>query len=347
MSGRFSTRRTFAIIFFITMDFLLRLFAPYSAQAGVASSAVDFERQVVSVWGIGGQPWEESSSYEEERARAWMDALHHAYEETLGIPLSEGLDVRNALHQYPTLRPHMSRILLAAPRTFFEEDESKLIRCRVELPFTGPAGLRSALFLAALHPHGSEPRVFVGTDSAIATESRLIDPADTLGVTVSHTITGSASPVLRVVIDLRETFFEPSLFPRFFDDEGRLIYQEGRISSSERFSRPVVRFSQDIADAVKGLKDDQLLYASGRTPLLSRRDVVIRTPDDDFIRRFCRRLDTEPFWKGEILIIHGNRVIPPGAIVKSSARDGSKKSDGASTSGEPTKPAATGRTRRK
>ncbi|MFZ2955639.1 MAG: hypothetical protein WA705_01905 [Candidatus Ozemobacteraceae bacterium] len=344
-----------------------------SATTSGTAPIIDFGKQLVLVWGVGGQPWEEQVSYEEERSRAWMDALHHAYEETLRVPLMEGIDVRNVLRQYPTLRPRMGRILLAAPRTFFEEDASKLIRCRVELPFTGIAGLRSALFLAALHPQGSEPRAFIGTDSAIATDARLVDALKPPVETSSHGFSRTASPgkakrfeqtagfeqadaeglpgsstmILRVVVDLRETFFEPSLFPRFFDEEGRLIYQEGRIPSSERFSRPVVRFSQEIADATAGLMEEQIMFAAGRLPILAKRDIVIRNPDDEFLRRFCRRLDTEPFWKGEILVIHGNRVMPPGAMLKITKDSGKKGETGAvATPGaEGAKPAPRVRTR--
>ncbi|MBR4329934.1 MAG: hypothetical protein IKP71_08765, partial [Candidatus Riflebacteria bacterium] len=43
-----------------------------------------FLNQKLEVFGLGGTPWEEGS-YETERGRAWMDAMHHAYEQILSL----------------------------------------------------------------------------------------------------------------------------------------------------------------------------------------------------------------------------------------------------------------------
>jgi len=312
----------------------------------VATPPIDFNRQLVTAWGLAGQPWEAASSYEEEKSRAWMDALHHAYESLLSTPFMEGLEIRQVLRQYPTLRSGLGRVLLSTTPRFFEEDVSKLIRCRVEIPFTGPDGLRAALFLAALRPITLEPRAFVATEPVEASlTARLnLGPVSSRGLLASGSEREMAAvgPVVRVVIDLRATFFQPSLFPRFYDDEGHFLYQEGRIPGPERFSRPVVRFSEEIADAENDLKAEQVTYLSGRLPLTSMRDVVLRHPDQEFFRRFCRRLELDPLWKGEILVIHGRRIMPSGVLAKSSGRETAKSP----TNAEPRKNARPPRRRK-
>lgn len=301
----------------------------------VATPPIDFNRQLVTAWGLAGQPWESATSYEEEKSRAWMDSLHHAYEMLLSTAFMEGLEIRQVLRQYPTLRSGLGRVLLTATPRFFEEDVSKLIRCRVEIPFTGPNGLRSALFLAAMRPVALEPRAFIATDPVEASlTARLnLGPVSARGLlaTGSEADMTPVGPVVRIVIDLRATFFQPSLFPRFYDEEGHFLFQEGRIPGPERFSRPVVRFSEEIADAEAGLKSEQLTYLAGRLPLTAVRDVVLRHPDQEFFRRFCHRLELDPLWKGEILIIHGRRIMPAGALTKSSSREAAKPATGAET----------------
>ena len=299
----------------------------------VATPPIDFNRQLVTAWGLAGQPWETETSYEEEKSRAWMDALHHAYDSLLATPFMEGLEIRQVLRQYPTLRSKLGRVLLTAVPRFFEEDASKLVRCRIEVPFTGPDGLRSALFLAAVGPVGLEPRAFIATDSFEASLTARI----ALGAISARTRPASATaedlpsvgPILRLVVDLRATFFQPSLFPRFYDEEGHFLFQEGRIPGPERFSRPVVRFSEEIADAEADLEPQQVAYLAGRLPLTAHRDVVLRHPDHELFQRFCRRLELDPLSKGEILIIHGRRIMPAGALTKSSSRESGKPSTGA------------------
>jgi len=281
---------------------------PVAAEAAVASTSVDFGRQALTVWGLGGLPWEdEGFTYEEERNRAWMDALHHAYDELLELPFMEGLEVRQVLHQYPSLRGKLRQTLLAAPKTFFEADLSRLIRCKVSVPFTGPSGLRAALFLAALGPRGIEPRSFFP-----------------MNATPTKELLATGTTVTRAIIDLRETAFEPSLFPRFFDDEGKLLFQEARIPGPERFSRPVVRFTEEIAEVEKDRREDEIAYAAARLHPLATRDIVIRSPDDEWFRRLCRRLEADPRWAGEILVVHGRRVMPPGVYVKPAAKETDK-----------------------
>lgn len=330
--GLFHLRRSSLALLLCLLSWL----APAVLSAGeTATPPIDFNRQLVTAWGLAGQPWETGTSYEEEKSRAWMDALHHAYESLLSTPFMEGLEIRQILRQYPTLRSGLGRVLLTATPRFFEEDVSKLIRCRVEIPFVGPDGLRSALFLAALRPIALEPRVFIASDPAEAslTARLLLGPASSRGLLASASDADITpiGPVVRLVIDLRATFFQPSLFPRFYDEEGHFLFQEGRIPAPERFSRPVVRFTEEIAEAESGLTGEQVAYIAGRLPLTAVRDVVLRHPDQEFFRRFCRRLELDPLWKGEILIIHGRRIMPAGVLSKSSSRDGGKSPTGADT----------------
>lgn len=401
--------------------------------APAASSAVDFDRQLVSVWGLAGMPWETETSYEEEKARAWMHALHQGYEAMLDIPLMEGLVVRQALQMNPALKERLGMVLLSAPKTFFEPDLTGLLRCRLEVPFSGPVSLRSALYLAALRPQPMEPHSLLaswavpatspipvagpaplasrfqaspaegdpagpdtapltaaasrpgtlrhlyreadsaattpdtrrtdqddrdrdrdagaaargtseptsaayrdrvtmtgGTASAGADPAATEPPADQEGALPADlrtARTGSlplpdrpAGPaVRRLVLDLRRTAFEPSLFPRFFAEDGRLLFQEAQIPGPERFSRPAIRFTRDIGAAEKGLGSTEVMYIAAFLPPLSHRDVKIAAAETSTFLAFCRHLAANPLGGREILIVHGDSTFAGGLLPKASA----------------------------
>jgi hypothetical protein len=260
----------------------------------ICSSTVDFAAQQLICWGLGGTPWEQQVAPEEERSRAWMDGLHHAYDAILELPLMEGMDVRHAVLANPSLKERLGQLLLAAPKTFFQPDRSGLVRCRLHIPFTGGMSLRSALYLAALRPARAEPLGFVASTTAIASGSRrpMTDAED--------------DDYARMVLDVRRTRFEPSLFPRFFSEEGHLLFQEGLIPGPFRFSRPVVRFTTAIEDAEKGLKSYDVMYVSAYVSPLMKRDVRVAAPDAEIFHRFCQVLEKEPERNREILIVYGN-----------------------------------------
>ncbi|NLI79187.1 MAG: hypothetical protein GX442_22430 [Candidatus Riflebacteria bacterium] len=367
--------------------------------APAASSAVDFDRQLVTVWGLAGMPWETETSYEEEKARAWMHALHQGYEAVLDIPLMEGLVVRQALPMNPALKERLGMVLLSAPKTFFEPDLTGLLRCRLEVPFSGPLSLRSALYLAALRPQPMEPQSLLASWAVPATSpvavtgpaplaSRFPTPAPagdqagsdaappTAAATRSGTIrhlyreadaaaTGPASletapgtgqgtdraasepvagreappaatrtartgslplpdqpdgpAVRRLVLDLRRTAFEPSLFPRFFAEDGHLLFQEAQIPGPERFSRPAIRFTRDIGAAEEGLASTEVMYIAAFLPPLAHRDVKIAAAEATAFLAFCRHLAANPLGGREILIIYGDSPFAGGLLPKASA----------------------------
>ena len=352
--------------------------------APAASSAVDFDRQLVSVWGLAGMPWESETSYEEEKARAWMHALHQGYEALLDIPLMEGLVVRQALQMNPALKERLGTVLLSSPKTFFEPDLTGLLRCRLEVPFSGPVSLRSALYLAALRPQPMEPQALLASWAVPATSPVTVtEPAplasrfqtaapagDPTGPdatpptaaapragTVRHlyretdsTATGQtasepaalrgtlpADPrtartgslalpdqptgpaVRRLVLDLRRTAFEPSLFPRFFAEDGRLLFQEAQIPGPERFSRPTIRFTRDLGAAEEGLSGSEVMYIAAFLPPLSHRDVKIAAAEATAFLAFCRHLTANPLGGREILIVYGDSPFAGGLLPKASA----------------------------
>ncbi|HNV70340.1 MAG TPA: hypothetical protein PKO06_11625 [Candidatus Ozemobacteraceae bacterium] len=309
--------------------FLLALFLTAVTPAGaqISSATIDFQRQVVTAWGLAGAPWEKTPSLEEERARAWMDAMHHAYEAILSLPLMEQASVRGSVLQNPALRERLGRLLLGLPKTFYEPDATGLHRCRIEVPFAGRDSLRTALYLAALRPTQTEPKALIGSDSAAG-------KATSDGI---REATGTAP--LRLILDLRRTTFMPSLFPRFFAEDGRLLFQESMIPATERFSRPMVRFALAIEEATVGVPADRVRYVEAQVTTLGRHDVQIRKADEDLFRRFCRGLISEPLREGEILIVYGNRLLAAGLLPKA---DRKEKTDGAA-SAKPKEPAKKGR----
>jgi len=222
-----------------------------------------FLQQKLEVFGLAGTPWESETSYEEERSRAWMDALHHAYEQILELPLMEGKQVAHVLQANAALKERLGLVLLSAPKTFFQPDIAGMVRCRVDVPLTGKLSLRSALYLAALRPQPQQPSSFLASWTA--------------GVKVDEKM--PVPKFSRVVIDVRRFVFEPSLFPRFFDPAGMLVFQEAMIPQAERFSRPAVRFMTDIRAARAGLSEDEVYTVAAHIAELSCRDITVAAAD--------------------------------------------------------------------
>lgn len=247
-----------------------------------------FLTQKIQVFGLGGMPWEKSISLEEERARAWVDAMHHAYETILNLQLMEGKVVRQALESNSGLKSRLGAILLSAKKTFYARDNTGLIRCKLDIPFCGQHGIRSALFLAALRPLPVRPI------SLLASWTRPIAIKDKI----------SLPDYKRVVVDLRNTNFKPSLFPRFFDDKGFLIFQETMLPAHKRFSRAVVKFSNNIRDAYKDLTENQVLMIEGRVPNICTNDVTIPESEATVFRRFSQGIVKHPLGESEILLVY-------------------------------------------
>jgi len=303
------TNMKIRLIFWITAMLLgIAVFIP-TVGAQEHTNVVDFNKQIVSVYGLAGMPWEIETSYEEEKSRAWMDALHHAYESILSVPLMEGVDVRNALDLNPSLKERLGMILFAAKKTFFEPDVSGLVRCRLEVPFFGKMSLRSAFYLAALRPQPMEPKSFLASWAYIASD------------TYENSSEASGTEVSRIVVDMRHTNFEPSIFPRFFNEEGRLLFQEAQVPGPERFSRPMVKFSDNVEDAYARVDSKKVLFAAGFIPQLSKRDVKISHPEAEMFLHFCRLMTMQPLGEREILIIYGSRNPYGGLLPKAQAKE--------------------------
>ncbi|HOY69145.1 MAG TPA: hypothetical protein PLP29_19905 [Candidatus Ozemobacteraceae bacterium] len=285
----------------------------------VASVTVDFERQMLTCWGLAGQPWQETTSYEEEKARAWMDAMHHAYAAVLDVPLMEGLTVRSAIAANDALKERLGQVLMETDPVFYDPDVTGLVRCRMELPFAGKMSLRSALYLAALRPRPQEPKAFLASWTIVASAT----------LQAAETASGSVEAARRVIIDLRRTGFEPSLFPRFFSETGELLFQEAQIPGPERFSRPVVRFTEKIEEAAHGFEAGQVIYVEAMLAPLSRRDVRIMHAEVPAFLAFGRLLTGEPLGGRDIVIVHGSRPAPSGVLPKT----GKKDKDGGKASG--------------
>ncbi|MBF0409527.1 MAG: hypothetical protein HQM10_19460 [Candidatus Riflebacteria bacterium] len=278
---------------------LLFFFSTFSGFADAQPSLVetDFLDQKITVWGLGGNPWEDITSSEEERARAWTDALHHAYYEVLSLQFMEKITVKQLLHQYPTLNNSLRRTLLGAEKTLYQKDISGLIRCRVEVPFCGKNGIRAALFLASLFPSKIGPRIF---RVPVSTETQKISASDT--------------PYSRIIVDLRDCIYKPALFPRFFDINGNLLFQESTIPAPERFSRPVIKYSSSMASATEDVEDGKIFYASARTAHNHESDITIIPPDDDEFKNFAAAIASAPLRELDIFVVYDSEKKLSGLI---------------------------------
>jgi len=233
-------------------------------------------------------PWEKTISIEEERSRAWVDAMHHAYEKILNLPLMEGKIVRQAFQTNSELRSRLGMILLNAKKTFYSRDNTGIIRCKLDVPFNGKQSIKSALYLAALRPLPIRPI------SLLASWTRRLESKEK----------NNLPDLRRVVIDLRGTKFKPSLFPRFFDDKGFLIFQETMLSSHKRFTKPIVKFSEDILDSYKDLEENKVMMIKGNVTSLGTNDVIIPDFEATIFSRFCKKIKNSPLEKNEILLIY-------------------------------------------
>lgn len=291
---------------------LIIILTIFSACLVRAESVIDnkaFLTQKVEVFGLAGTPWEDGFSFEEERSRAWMDALHHAYENILNLPLMEGKLVRQVMQTNPALKERLGMMLLSAPKTFFQPDATGLARCKVEVPLSGKLSLRSALYLAALRPQSQKPLSFLASWTTALNKKELPTPE-----------------FERLVIDVRDFYFEPSLFPRIFDNRGALIFQEALIPIPARFSRPAVKFTTDISLACADLSEAEFMIAEASVNELSCRDVTISDPDATIVAGFCRRLIKSPQKTGEIIIVFDPKTeSPAGSMAKTKAEKQEKK----------------------
>jgi len=271
----------------IRLAIILSLFTACSLRADSFIEPEIFLDQKIEVFGLAGIPWESEYSHDEERSRAWMDALHHAYEKVLSLPLMEGKLVRHVMQANAALKERLGLVLMSAPKYFQQADTSGLIRCRVELPLTGKLSVRSALYLAAMRPQPLQPVSFLASWSA--------------GLHVDEK--APAPDFKRIIIDVRSSLFEPSLFPRFFDQNGMLIFQESMVPSGERFSRPAIRFESDIRKARAELEENYVMTAAAHVNELSVRDIIIEHTDVDVFARFCRELARNPLQEREIVVV--------------------------------------------
>ena len=246
-----------------------------------------FLNQKVSVWGLAGTPWNDNEyAFDRERSRAWMDALHHAYEEILNLPLMQDKMVRHVLQTNPALKERLGLILLSAEKTFYQPDNTGLARCRVEVPFNGKFSLRSALYLAALRPQPQKPTIFLASYSAGLNHKELPNPK-----------------FKTLILDVRDYYFEPSVFPRIFAQGGELLFQEAMAPQPERFSRPAIIYSDDIVKAREGLEEDEYLLSRAYVSQLAQRDVTVDQTDAMVVAGFCRQLTVNPEEERQIIIV--------------------------------------------
>lgn len=276
----------------------------FSACSLRAENFVDpkaFLQQKLEVFGIAGTPWESESSYDEERSRAWMDALHHAYVMILDLPLMEGKQVSHVLQANIALKERLGLVLLSAPKTFYQPDVSGIVRCRVDVPMTGKLSLRSALYLAALRPQPMQPVSFLASWTAgLKIDEKAVPPSFS-----------------RIIVDARRFYFEPSLFPRFFDASGMLIFQEAMIPQSARFSRPAVRFMTDITAARAGLPEENTFTVAAHINELYCRDITVEQTDTEIFAAFCHDMVKTPLRQREIVIVYDpERPLKTGRLFK-------------------------------
>ena len=268
-----------------------------------------FLDQKLEVFGLGGTPWEEGS-YEAERGRAWMDAMHHAYEQILSLTIMDGKEVRHILHTNKALKERLGMVLMAAPKTFYQKDVSGLVRCKLEIPISGKLSLRSAFYLAALRPQPMQPTGFLASWSAKIDVDETQEP----------------SPYKRIVIDARKYDFIPALFPRFFDEHGALLFQEAMIPQAERFSRPVVMFCTNMIDARVNLEEKEVFTLSSTMHELHKSDIIVKNEDLNEFKHFCNDIIRTPKKQREIMIVYNpDKKIKMGAMKKTEVSEKSDK----------------------
>ncbi|MBQ3643173.1 MAG: hypothetical protein II961_01120 [Candidatus Riflebacteria bacterium] len=291
---------------------LLLILCLFQAQILLAEKTANhkvFLDQKLEVFGLGGTPWEEGS-YESERGRAWMDAMHHAYEQILSLTIMDGKEVKHVLHTNKALKERLGMILMSAPKTFYQKDVSGLVRCKLEIPISGKLSLRSAFYLAALRPQPMQPTGFLASWSS----------------NISVDETQEPSPYKRIVIDARKFDFIPALFPRFFDEQGNLLFQEAMIPQAERFSRPVVLFATNMITARANLEEKEVFTLSSTMHELHKSDIIVKNADLNEFKQFCNDIIRTPLKQREIMIVYNpDRIIKKGAMKKTEIKEESDK----------------------
>ena len=268
-----------------------------------------FLNQKLEVFGLGGTPWEEGS-YETERGRAWMDAMHHAYEQILSLTIMDGKEVKHILHTNKALKERLGMVLMSAPKTFYQKDVSGLVRCKLEIPISGKMSLRSAFYLAALRPQPMQPTGFLASWSAPIEVDESIEP----------------SPYKRIVIDARKFDYIPALFPRFFDEHGTLLFQEAMVPQAERFSRPVVLFSTNMIEARANLEEKEVFTLSTTMHELHKSDIIVKNSDLKEFKHFCNDIIRTPKKQRELMIVYNpDNIIKKGVMKKTEVSEKSDK----------------------
>lgn len=291
--------------------FILCLFQTQILLAENTGNHKVFLDQKLEVFGLGGTPWEEGS-YEAERGRAWMDAMHHAYEQILSLTIMDGKEVKHILHTNKALKERLGMVLMAAPKTFYQKDVSGLVRCKLEIPISGKLSLRSAFYLAALRPQPMQPTGFLASWSAPINVDETQDP----------------SPYKRIVIDARKFDFIPALFPRFFDEHGALLFQEAMIPQAERFSRPVVMFCTNMIDARADLEEKEVFTLSSTMHELHKSDIIVKNEDLKEFKHFCNDIIRTPKKQREIMIVYNpDKKIKMGVMKKTEVSEKSDKKE--------------------
>ncbi len=293
-----------------SLRLLMLLLCLFQANILLADNSINhniFLNQKLEVFGLGGIPWEDSS-YEAERGRAWMDAMHHAYEQILSLTIMDGKKVQHILQTNKALKERIGMILMSAPKTFYQKDVSGLVRCKLEIPISGKLSLRSAFYLAALRPQPMQPTGFLASWSKDISVDEELEP----------------SPYKRVIIDARKYDYIPALFPRFFDENGFLLFQEAMIPQAERFSRPVVMFSTNMIDARANLEEKETLTLSTTMHELHKSDIIVKKADLKEFKQFCNDILRTPLKQREIMIVYNpEKKINIGVLKKQEAKENS------------------------
>lgn len=288
---------------------MLMSFSPSWASSQAINQV--FIEQRLEAMGIAGSPWEEHSSYDEERLRAYTDALNHAYEKIINLPLMDGVDLRQVVQSNRALKQRLGELLLGAKKTFYQTDLSGINRCKIEIDLSGKNSLRSTFYLASLRPSPMQPESFLASWTAGIKVDKAADP----------------SKYRRVIIDARKSHFSPSLFPRFFAQNGMLIFQEAMIPPAERFSRPVVRFVTSMVEAREGVEERFVYTVESLVDAMHPRDVVINPSEVSEFALFCNDIVRTPQKEREIVIVFDADGVKEYGALKQAEEKADKKKE--------------------
>lgn len=306
---------------------------------------IDFERQSIIAVGIAGQPWEEENyvSSEKEKIRAHYDALHHAYEAILNIPIMEGKYGKHILFQTPVLKEKIKNLLFSLQPTFIG-NKNKLIKCKLEIPFYGINSLFAAFYLASLYPTSK----FQSNQNIPSSKiwPLVLSPTNSLKVnaeleqkqqsnkikTKNAVVNNKIHDIKRIIIDLRNTPFQPSLFPCFYTEKGQLIFQESLLynkSSRAKFSRPIIKFYKSILKATENYKENELEFINAKTTDMSTMNITILSSSEVFFVDYVSYIMHKPESDKDIAIVYGNEYFKfsPGLLAKPFTTSHGIKSD--------------------